>query len=315
MPINQDRREKRFRAQSIAMLVLLPVVGFVVAMLATNSPRVSKDEADSASAQCSYETNFFRRQQCTEQINRELLQADIARQDLRSQNAMASAAVGSLLATIAVGFVTAMGVYFVMLTLEETKQASAAAGTAADAAVKANEGFQLFSSLQSRAYVNLLQIDIKPLPSGDIHLQPIFKNFGQTPTRQGVLHIASWHGAELPEVPPFGFLDGASAPFPASLAPGQEMAFDGPTVSARNFASMAFRDHPGTAKQYFLIYGWFEYSDVFDHSRRHRTEFCNELIISSQFGVPIIYRYRLQRWGPHNGIDGECMKAPQTRLS
>jgi hypothetical protein len=61
-----------------------------------------------------------------------------------------------------------------------------------------------------------------------------------------------------------------------------------------------------------FIWGWVEYDDVFEGSRRHRTEFCNELITDG-FEVPIERREITSRvYGRHNGYDDHCHNPLQT---
>jgi hypothetical protein len=61
-----------------------------------------------------------------------------------------------------------------------------------------------------------------------------------------------------------------------------------------------------------FIWGWVEYDDIFEGSRRHRTEYCNELLTDG-FEVPIERREITSRvYGRHNGYDDHCYRSLQT---
>ncbi len=55
--------------------------------------------------------------------------------------------------------------------------------------------------------------------------------------------------------------------------------------------------------------GWAEYDDVFSGTKRHRTEFCHELIVG---GNPAAGKatITLSVYPRFNGMDEECLRAP-----
>ena len=64
----------------------------------------------------------------------------------------------------------------------------------------------------------------------------------------------------------------------------------------------------GRGKVY--IWGWAEYNDIFENTIRHRTEFCNEIIISSIESDKVRIEFRIHT--KHNGADEQCLKKPIT---
>jgi hypothetical protein len=57
------------------------------------------------------------------------------------------------------------------------------------------------------------------------------------------------------------------------------------------------------------IWGWVEYNDIFENTLRHRTEFCNEIILT-RVGDKVRVEPRIYK--KHNGADEQCMKKPIT---
>jgi|GEM_PF-2031015 hypothetical protein len=67
------------------------------------------------------------------------------------------------------------------------------------------------------------------------------------------------------------------------------------------------------------VWGWVEYNDIFDNTYRHRTEFCDEVVIKSLdiqeggiggFGASGI---GIRTHKKHNGADDYCFKKPMTK--
>lgn len=78
--------------------------------------------------------------------------------------------------------VSVWAVWLVRGTLTEARKATAAANKAADAAVKANEGFEKSSKAELRAYVGpegVVEVEVRPDASARVKIQ--MRNFGDTP--------------------------------------------------------------------------------------------------------------------------------------
>ena len=55
-----------------------------------------------------------------------------------------------------------------------------------------------------------------------------------------------------------------------------------------------------------LVWGWAEYDEVFSDAKRHRTEFCYQLVVS---GSPAAWSASANT-RLHNGVDEDCTKKP-----
>ena len=55
-----------------------------------------------------------------------------------------------------------------------------------------------------------------------------------------------------------------------------------------------------------LVWGWVEYDEVFGNSRRHRTEFCYQLVVT---GSPASW-VGFSQYRAFNGADEDCTKKP-----
>ena len=135
---------------------------------------------------------------------------------------------------------------------------------------------------------------------------PIWKNSGNTPTKAAVSCINTWVGIDAGKIPTgFDFPD-HDKPGRTMIGPQAVMHGSGLTIPIATMRKM----RAGEARAY--IWGWFDYSDVFDHTPRHRAEFCMEIVVS---GNPIYkeggFNYRLH--GRFNGIDDDCYRRPGAR--
>ncbi|WP_135213276.1 hypothetical protein [Vitreimonas flagellata] len=105
--------------------------------------------------------------------------------DLRAQQDMAAWAFATFVTGVVGALITVAGVIYVAWTLAETRKATGAAQSAADAAKDANKAFAEHSQRELRAYVGVPVVAVKDLAIG---AQPTFsyqiKNFGATPARE-----------------------------------------------------------------------------------------------------------------------------------
>ena len=59
---------------------------------------------------------------------------------------------------------------------------------------------------------------------------------------------------------------------------------------------------------YAYLWGWIDYDDVFRGSKRHRTEFCHQVLVS---GAPEVgWGIRTAIYNRFNGMDDECVRTP-----
>jgi hypothetical protein len=90
--------------------------------------------------------------------------------------------------------------------------------------------------------------------------------------------------------------------YPVLLGPkgtmfGRDIVFDGNIIDA----TIA-----GLGKLY--IWGWAEYNDIFENTKRHRTEFCHEVIINRIDTDNVRIEFRIYKG--YNGADEQCLKEP-----
>jgi hypothetical protein len=185
----------------------------------------------------------------------------------------------------------------VVLTLFATAWAAWAAQRSAQAAEVAVSHAQTATVAQLRAYVSLKKIDFLDGKNGR-RIQPIWQNVGETPTRRALNQINYFlDGTDIPDG--FDFPDPSTPPFPTLLGNGQEMPYDGPSLSVPDFNQIA------TGQTHFYVYGWFEYSDVFIDTPRHRSEFCAKLVVGDN-------KWMFRNHSRFNGQDEDCYRQPQT---
>lgn len=173
------------------------------------------------------------------------------------------------------------------------------------------------SRRQLRAYVHVQRVDIPgsrlpttmgaigPIP-GQYHtfrLVVTLENSGQTPTRHTL--IAMNYRCSVDKLPPdFQFPD----PGPDKI----EFAIIGP----RAIFMTPVIDIPATevamavaGMRHLYGWGWVDYNDVFEGSKRHRTEFCFEIVPDK--GPPSQdTTLRFVNHAQFNGADEDCQRQP-----
>jgi hypothetical protein len=139
-------------------------------------------------------------------------------------------------------------------------------------------------------------------------IQPIWENAGTTPTRNGRAHV-NWRYFEraipndfdLADFDEMGnrvvsydsYLPLVIGPRGTSFSP--VIVIEGSTI--RNVRELQGR---------VLIWGWAEYDDVFEGSRRHRTEFCYQMTVTGSMSSSHIGFRQYRRF---NGVDDECERS------
>jgi hypothetical protein len=139
-------------------------------------------------------------------------------------------------------------------------------------------------------------------------IQPIWENTGTTPTRSGRSHV-NWKFFDRAIPDDFDFPD-----YDEIGNPIQVYDVFGPLiVGPRATALSALLDiEPSVLRQVrdlqgkLLIWGWAEYDEVFSDSKRHRTEFCYQLVVT---GSPASW-VGFSQYRAFNGADDDCMRRP-----
>jgi hypothetical protein len=132
--------------------------------------------------------------------------------------------------------------------------------------------------LNERAYVFVKTLEIGPVGDG-VSIAPQWGNSGTTPTKD-MLNWVSWKKFKGTIPADYGFPDLGDDGKPMTSPVKGTPLFVGPgaTIYGQGFyipRSMVEEVARGDS-QYF-VWGWAEYNDVFEGTRRHRTKFCNEV--------------------------------------
>lgn len=205
--------------------------------------------------------------------------------DLKAQQEMAEWALIMLI-------VTSVGIGFVAMTLK----------TASDA----NEGFRASAEVQLRPYMSFQHIQAIQLVTSAWSIQAVWKNTGQTPTRQMTM---GWgyrvQSDDLPD--DFDYPDTPKKPAnegTISIGAQGVVYSNGPVITAQEMKLLV----AGKTKVFY--WGWIEYHDGFQGSPRRRSEFCQRFIIvpdKAELKTGFI------AFGPHNGADEDCLKQAQKK--
>jgi hypothetical protein len=133
---------------------------------------------------------------------------------------------------------------------------------------------------------------------------PIWKNSGNTPTKSATSCINTWVGVNAGKLP-------AEFDFPDYGEPGRTMIGPGATMHGSSLSiPIETMQKIRVGEVHAYIWGWFDYSDIFDNTPRHRAEFCMEIEVH---GNPIYkeggFAYRMHE--RFNGFDDDCYRRPQ----
>lgn len=139
-------------------------------------------------------------------------------------------------------------------------------------------------------------------------IQPIWENTGTTPTRQGRAHI-NWKLFDNAIPTDFDFPDFDELGNRILSYDSYKPLIVGPRATALSSVLdidpvilRQVRDQQGK----LLIWGWAEYDEVFTDARRHRTEFCYQLVVTGS--PPSWIGFSQHR--SFNGADEDCTREP-----
>ena len=170
------------------------------------------------------------------------------------------------------------------------------------------------SERQLRAYV-YVSFEHKPVQvahSGQIvsyRFTPIWHNSGATPTRNMTNHIslglfsgdmpAGWHFPDRwkKSIPPSEWQNVQTLAGPNSDALGQALDVDMATM-----VSVVTGSGPNT----LYIWGWAKYDDVFSHTPRRVTRFCNKILVGGDPTQPDKCTITFPLHSEYNCADEEC---------
>jgi len=137
----------------------------------------------------------------------------------------------------------------------------------------------------------------------------LFTNTGRTPARRVTsnANFVVFDGEGVPSS--FNYPDRTAAP-PAYGILGPHIPLPIPIdVAIQDFIDIQNKRKLG------LLYGWVEYSDIFEPNARRRTEFCTRIEVvgdphffSDRIGGPSMFGFAV--YGPYNATDDECVHKP-----
>ncbi len=201
--------------------------------------------------------------------------------------------------------ITGVGVGLVGLTLRQVKITADETKNTAKAARLALNHAKLSTQQELRAYVALEGVDFEWTDTHAAVVQVSWKNNGSTPTVRAITQTnVRMEDSDIPT--DFDFPDlSADKPGIVSLGPGQHRNFHtNEKIHEVDIAAVQ------SGYRHIHVWGWIEYSDVFEQPTRHRSEFCSVLKTIGKKEGKLAYVWN--SYGPFNGTDGDCYRKPTT---
>jgi hypothetical protein len=170
----------------------------------------------------------------------------------------------------------------------------------------------LVSSQRAYVFLREFRVNLAKNPLNEeiqtCTIQPIWENTGATPTRNGRAHI-NWKFFERSIPPEFDFPD-------FDEVGNRVLSYDAykPLIVGPHATALAplLDIEPGVLRQVrdlqgrVLVWGWAEYDEVFGNARRHRTEFCYQVVVT---GSPASW-VGFSQYKAYNAVDDDCTKKP-----
>jgi len=147
----------------------------------------------------------------------------------------------------------------------------------------------------------------------------VWENAGATPTRHMYMQT-NWQSFATELGDDFDFPDLGAPPLrrvPIVLGP-KSTTFSGECVIPIDILVGA-----AERRNHVYLWGWVEYNDIFDDTRRHRSEYSVQIIVAgdpkvphfpgdpSSPNLPFFYRGGFK----YSGMDEECFRTPMTRVT
>jgi len=231
--------------------------------------------------------------------------------DLAAQQDMSCWAFWMMAASFAQVFVGVFGTIALVFTILQGRKAL---GIGQDSVVATRESTAV-TLAKDRAFVFVDDIVFERDPdTTGLGARIVWKNGGATPTKafRSYVNINYW---VYPLPKQFEYQDIGQAPIQRALVGPQATMKSGLLPIDSQYADVAYqRSQKGRSHgACLLIWGWCEYNDVFAGTKRHRTEFCREVIISNP-GNPDILGIGALHFPTtkYNNTDDECLKPLQT---
>lgn len=215
--------------------------------------------------------------------------------ELEAQQWMATSSIWMLI-------VTSLGVFFVGITVLQTRGLLENANETTRAANETLQQTLQLGSWKLRPYVHSAGLELVPTKHGGLQVFCKWFNHGATPT---VNAVTTHYIAVTEELPGDDFayennLDHRAGRI--AIGPDTLTKCIGPTVSSLDVARMR------EGRAHIIVYSFVEYSDQSGSGRRYRTEYCARIVDGKAYGNV----WSFITHGPHNGWDDECLYVPQT---
>jgi len=143
-------------------------------------------------------------------------------------------------------------------------------------------------------------------------IQPIWENSGTTPTRRMINSVSKKIFENNESIDNFTFPDLDENGNPRKDTSGAIPVYIGPKGSVYGGSvgiPIKYAEAASKRQCRIFVYGWTEYDDVFSWTKRHRTEFCREIILTNFEKITtntFNIGYMDVFWKYHNCSDDEC---------
>lgn len=208
------------------------------------------------------------------------------------------------------GFALFLALALIFQNLSQAAWMRRALAAAERSALVVDEAF--VSAQRAYVFMRELRVNLVKNPLNEeiqvCTIQPIWENTGTTPTRNGRMHV-NWKFFERAVPADFDFPDfdevgnrvlSYDAYKPMICGPRSIVL--APLIDIEPAMLRQVRDLQGK----ILIWGWAEYDEVFSDARRHRTEFCYQLVVT---GSPPSW-VGFTQYRSFNGADDDAMRRP-----
>jgi hypothetical protein len=186
----------------------------------------------------------------------------------------------------------------------ETQEALRLSGAAAAEAGRSVNAIEQALIASQRAFVFLRRFEVEVLRYPDrAIIVPVWENSGATPTKNMRSHV-NWSLRKDSLGEEFHFPDFAGGEsIGVLIGPRSTVNATALEISAEDLDEVIER------RGHLYVWGWAEYNDVYLNTPRHRTEFCNEVIISRDVDRRVAVNFAVYK--KHNSADDGAIKTPR----
>jgi hypothetical protein len=129
-----------------------------------------------------------------------------------------------------------------------------------------------------------------------------WENGGNTPAKNRVTHV-QWGIFEQPLGFDFEFPDLGDVVSDGSIIGPKALMHSHTEIPVEIF------DEVRSSGAHVYMWGWTDYNDVFSRTKRHRTEFCLNIMVHGDVRAEAC-QFSIAQQGRHNGFDEQCLREP-----